>query len=79
MIVWIVFAILFLLVVLSNFLTVEHFMFNMGTRMDCPTRNQSYDLRGEAAIVERNPFPINNSGFGPLKPSACASRKVEIL
>lgn len=54
---------------------IERFVeriFNIGTRMECPTRNQSYDLRGEAAIIDRQDQWINNSGFGPLEPHKCA-------
>lgn len=45
--------------------------FGIGTRMQCPTRNQSYDLRGEATVIQRTQLPFNNSGFGALNPSNC--------
>lgn len=76
-------GILLLLLIGLSFLstTKEGFMssFNIGTRMQCPTRNQSYDLRGEAAILPRTEMPINNSGFGPLNPNDCPRNSVEIL
>ena len=31
----------------------------------CPTRNMSYDLRGEAHFPPRTNFPFNNSEIGP--------------
>ncbi len=46
-------------------------MFNMGTRFECPTRNQSYDLRGDPYAIPRTDLPHNNSGFGPLHPEDC--------
>ena len=80
----IIFAIVCILIILLNLaltnVKTEHFMsFNVGTRMACPTRNQSYDLRGEAAIIPRTELPTNNSGFGPLDPSACPHNGVQIL
>lgn len=74
-------ALLVLLIILSLLgSSVESFTsFNVGTRMRCPTRNQSYDLRGEAAILPRTELPTNNSGFGPLEPNNCTQRSVEIL
>jgi hypothetical protein len=35
------------------------------TRSECPTRNMSYDLRGEAYFPERRNFPFDNSVIGP--------------
>lgn len=34
-------------------------------RTNCPTRNMSYDLRGEAFFPERTNFPFDNSVIGP--------------
>jgi hypothetical protein len=35
------------------------------TRSECPTRNMSYDLRGEAYFPPRTNFPFDNSVIGP--------------
>ena len=58
-----------MLYVFENFNQV----FNNGTRFKCPTRNQSYDLRGDPFIIPRIPLVHNNSGFGPLDPGDCSS------
>ena len=34
-------------------------------RTECPTRNMSYDLRGEAWFPPRTNFPFDNSVIGP--------------
>lgn len=58
----------------------EGFMFyNQGTRMVCPTRNQSYDLRGDLLTIPRVELPANNSGFGALRPDLCPVRGDYIL
>jgi len=51
-------------------LSFEHFV---GSRFDCPTRNQSYDLRGDIYIIPRNQSmsPWLNSEIGPYHPEAC--------
>lgn len=78
-----VFGFLLMMIIILSLLTStkEGFMssFNIGTRMRCPTRNQSYDLRGEAAIMPRSEQLINNSGFGALHPEDCPRNGVEIL
>jgi len=81
---------LYIVIVLSVFVliiasfyrsaAIERFVdriFNIGSRMECPTRNQSYDLRGEAAVIQREDQWINNSGFGALNPNACVGRTLE--
>jgi purine-cytosine permease-like protein len=35
------------------------------SRIECPTRNMSYDLRGEAHFPPRTNFPFDNSEIGP--------------
>jgi hypothetical protein len=35
------------------------------TRSECPTRNMSYDLRGEAYFPKKINFPFNNQVIGP--------------
>jgi hypothetical protein len=35
------------------------------SRSECPTRNMSYDLRGEAYFPLRTNFPFDNSVIGP--------------
>lgn len=44
-----------------------------GTRFDCPTRNQSFDIRGDIPIP-RKAWPIINSSIGPMKPEECVYR-----
>ena len=41
------------------------------TRLRCPTRNMSYDLRGEAAFPVRRNNYFMNSSIGPYDPMAC--------
>lgn len=36
-----------------------------SSRSECPTRNMSYDLRGEAYFPPRTNFPFDNSVIGP--------------
>lgn len=48
---------------LSNLSSVEKFI---GTRFYIPTRNMSYDLRGEAYKLKKENFPFENSAIGPL-------------
>ena len=57
---------------------IEHFMFNIPSRMTCPTRNQSYDLRGDPVDVARVELPVHNSAIGPLNPHACSRRGFDI-
>ena len=47
---------------------------NFGTRFECPTRNVSYDLRGEAYYPPRINFPFDNSVIGPSNEN-CYPRK----
>ena len=35
------------------------------SRTECPTRNMSYDIRGEAYFPLRRNFPFDNSVLGP--------------
>ena len=67
-ILWLLFVILFV--------KIEYF-FDFGSRIDCPTRNQSYDLRGDIyTIPHRTDFTWLNSGFGSLEPSRCPQRRL---
>lgn len=43
-------------------------------RSECPTRNMSYDIRGEAYFPLRRNFPFNNSIIGPSN-RRCYPRK----
>lgn len=46
----------------------------MGMRLACPTRNMSYDLRGEAHLRGRASdaqFPFMMSTIGPHRPEDC--------
>jgi hypothetical protein len=37
----------------------------MFSRSECPTRNMSYDIRGEEYFPLRTNFPFDNSVIGP--------------
>lgn len=71
------FVILLLLVIYRILNDVERFMmFNIPSRYICPTRNQSYDMRGDAAVIPRVELPVNNSEFGPYDPIMCQQRRM---
>lgn len=61
--------ILFLFIILLYFnLKIKETFNNLVmplTRVECPTRNMSYDLRGEAHFPSRTNFPFDNSEIGP--------------
>lgn len=44
-----------------------------NTRLDCPTRNMSYDLRGDIPIP-RKEWAFMNSQIGPKHPEACVRK-----
>lgn len=53
---------------------IEGFMIvPSATRERCPTRNMSYDIRGDIPI-KRKDMIINNSAWGPLYPERCQNR-----
>lgn len=64
MVVIFIVALIFVLVSIQNFR--ENF-----TRLECPTRNMSYDLRGEAYYPPRTYYPFMGSEIGSLEPSKC--------
>ena len=43
----------------------------IGERSLCPTRNMSYDIRGDPLIQSRTEYAFNNSEIGPLDPELC--------
>ncbi len=53
----------------------EGFLPFQASRINCPTRNMSYDLRGEAAYPRRVITPFLYSTIGPEDPSQCVFRK----
>lgn len=57
----------------------QFMMFNIPSRVICPTRNQSYDLRGDPISIDREILPINNSEFGPLYPKLCSRHGFDIV
>lgn len=61
--------ILFLFIILLYFnLKIKETFNNLVmslARVECPTRNMSYDLRGEAHFPPRTNFPFDNSEIGP--------------
>ncbi len=56
------------LYILNVSMVVEMFM---ATRSRCPTRNMSYDLRGDAYFPARVEVNFMNSSIGPFMPLAC--------
>ena len=48
----------------------------IGTRYVCPTRNQSYDIRGDLPIP-RNDWQVNSSTIGPREPNLCVYNRLE--
>lgn len=70
------FSVFSLIVLIFLNQTVETF-FDFGSRVDCPTRNQSYDIRGDIyTIPHRMDFVWLNSGFGPNDPQKCPQRRL---
>lgn len=65
---------LLVLVVFVAILYLEGFQNPEGSRFRCPTRNMSYDLRGDIPIDRQNVGPIQNSTIGPEDPYACVYR-----
>lgn len=65
---------LLVLVVFVAIMYLEGFQNPEGSRFRCPTRNMSYDLRGDVPIVPQNVGPILNSTIGPEDPYACVYR-----
>lgn len=54
--------------------SIETFMdMSLATRDRCPTRNQSFDLRGDIPI-KRQEMLFNNPAWGPLEPEMCQNR-----
>lgn len=45
----------------------------LATRDRCPTRNMSYDIRGDIPI-KRETMIFNNPAWGPLDPEMCQNR-----
>jgi len=57
--------IIFLYFNLNNIKIKETFNNFFSSRVEYPTRNMSYDLRGEAHFPSRTNFPFDNSEIGP--------------
>lgn len=72
---YILLIILFVCLIASyNHLIFEGFDdFWFASRDTCPTRNQSYDIRGDIPI-SRSKIPINNSEIGSQSPTECQNR-----
>jgi hypothetical protein len=62
-----------LLILLAIILVIPVYVeaYTEYTRLDCPTRNMSYDWRGEASFPERSHFIFANSSIGAIDPSKC--------
>jgi hypothetical protein len=65
---------IFIAVLVYSFYLVYVENYQNGTRFECPTRNQSFDLRGDIPI-SRKDWPILNSSIGPVHPHACSYRQ----
>ena len=69
-------AVILFIVLLYFYRSVEPF-FDFGSRIDCPTRNQSYDLRGDIyTIPYKMDFAWLNSEIGPTEPNRCPQRRL---
>ena len=65
---WIIIFLFIILLYLNlNDLKIKETFNNFfsSSRVECPTRNMSYDLRGEAYFPSRTNFPFDNSEIGP--------------
>jgi len=71
----IVILVLLVTCLLSLFIkSIEHFdVIPSATRERCPTRNQSFDIRGDIPIPKKEMI-FNNSAFGPLFPEECQNK-----
>lgn len=49
--------------------------FYFSSRSVCPTRNMSYDIRGDVPI-KRSALPLHNSSLGPEYPDKCRRFRV---
>ncbi len=48
---------------------------SIATRVICPTRMQSYDIRQDIPI-ERHEWRIQNSELGPMNPKQCLNKSI---
>lgn len=74
--IWVVLLILLVTSLLSIIIkpVIEGFVIvPSATRERCPTRNMSYDIRGDIPI-KRKDMIINNSAWGPLDPERCQNK-----
>ena len=71
---WILLIILSLFIFAFLFSLKDHFT---GASFECPSRNMSYDLRGEAYFQSKTNFPFNNSTIGPNN-EQCHPKKSKI-
>lgn len=76
----VIYSVLFVLlmvVLFMYFYRMTEGFFDFGSRIDCPTRNQSYDLRGDEYVIpHKMDFAWLNSGFGPIDPQRCPRRRL---
>jgi len=56
----------------------EHFTEIIGesTRMTCPTRHMSYDLRLDVLLPRKTDWIFNNSEIGPQDPIECSKKRI---
>jgi hypothetical protein len=74
------YPILLLFVVIITYLLIrtesfQDFWNSRATRFECPTRNMSYDLRGDILMDRTFDLPIQSGTIGPVEPESCAYRK----
>lgn len=50
--------------------------FTLASRNVCPTRNQSYDIRGDPIAIPRVDWPLNNATNGPQNPQLCRYKQL---
>ena len=54
--------------------TFQGFWISEGTRFQCPTRNMSYDIRGDIYPIQQTVY-LPTSDIGPVTSERCIYRK----
>jgi hypothetical protein len=68
---WIILLIFIIIYIIKSNIKEDFY-----SRIECPTRNMSYDLRGEAHFPPRTNFPFDNSEIGPSNQHCYPKRKI---
>lgn len=75
---YVVFVSFFIILLVISFQMCMCFeTFAMASRDMCPTRNQSYDIRGDPLSIPRTEWPLNNSTIGAVDSSLCPMRSLQ--